>query len=40
MRLSFIITFNTTSIAPKNLNVSRYSSMRIQNIGALNARKL
>ena len=37
---SLIITFNTTIIAPKNRNVSKYNSSLIQNIGALNAKKL
>lgn len=40
IKLSFIITFKTTSIAPKKRNVSRYSSKRSQNIGAVKARKL
>lgn len=37
---SFIMTFSTTSMAPKNRKLSRYSSRRVQNIGALKARKL
>lgn len=37
---SFIITLRTTIIAPQNRNVSRYSSNRIQNMGALKAKKL
>lgn len=37
---SFIITLRTTIIAPKNRNVSRYRSNRIQNMGALKAKKL
>ncbi len=37
---SFIMTFNTTtSIAPKNLMLSRYNSNLIQNIGAEKASK-
>ena len=40
IRLSFIMTFKITSIAPKNRKVSRYSRSRSQNIGALKARKL
>lgn len=34
MRDSFIITFKTTSIAPKKRIESRYKSSLIQNIGA------
>jgi hypothetical protein len=36
---SRIMTFNTTNIAPKKRNVSRYSNNRIQNMGAVKARK-
>jgi len=34
MRDSLIITLRTTSIAPKNLMLSKYNNKRIQNIGA------
>lgn len=37
---SFIIILSTTSIAPKKRKLSRYSNSRIQNIGALTAKKL
>lgn len=37
---SFIITFSTTSMAPKKRKLSRYSSRRDQNIGARKANML
>ena len=40
IRLSRNMTFRTTSMAPKKRNVSKYSSSRIQNMGAVKARKL
>lgn len=40
IKLSRNMTFNTTSMAPKKRNVSKYSSRRIQNMGAVKARKL
>lgn len=36
---SRIITLRTTSMAPKKRKVSRYNSRRIQNMGAVKARK-
>lgn len=40
IKLSIIITFNTTNMAPKNCIVSRYNSIRAQNSGATNANQL
>lgn len=40
IRLSRNMTFRTTSMAPKKRNVSKYKSSRIQNMGAVKARKL
>jgi len=39
IRDSRIMTFSTTNMAPKKRKVSRYSRRRIQNMGAVKAKK-